>query len=117
MTLLQVPAPPAPPNYPDPNLLAPLVQEAVVILVAVIAAIIISVKVLGPVARALARRIEGKSGDPDLRAELDLLREQVVELDQVRGRVLELEERVEFTERLLAEGRGRDTLQQGGPGA
>ena len=114
MTLLQVPAPPPPSSYPDPNLIAPLVQEAVLIIVGLIALVIIAVKVLGPVARALAGRIEGKFGNSELRTERELLREQVVELDQVRGRVLELEERVEFTERLLAEGRGRDQLPREG---
>ncbi len=36
------------------------------------------------------------------------------ELEQLRGRVLELEERVDFTERLLAKERDRDRLPEGG---
>jgi hypothetical protein len=117
MTLLQIPAPPAPSHLPDPNLIAPLVQEAVVILLALIAGTIIAVKVLGPLARAFARRLDGKSADPDLRGDVEHLRQQVAELDDLRARVGELDERVEFAERLLAQGRERDLLQSGGPGA
>ena len=117
MTLLQVPAPPAPSHLPDPNLIAPLVQETVVIILALIAGIIIAVKVLGPIARAFARRLEGKSADSELRGDLEHLREQVAELDQLRAQVGELDERLEFAERLLAQGRERDQLQRGGPGA
>ena len=54
MTTLQlppVPPVPAPSNFPDPNLIAPLVQETVVIILALIAGTIIAVKVLGPIAR------------------------------------------------------------------
>ncbi len=36
------------------------------------------------------------------------------ELEQLRGRVLELEERVDFTERLLAKEREQDRLPRGG---
>lgn len=120
MTMLaQVPTAPAPPppNFPDPNLIAPLVQETVLIVLALIVGAIIAVKVLGPIARALARRLEGKSGDHELRGDLEQLREQVAELDHLRGRVTELDERVEFAERLLSQGRERDLLQRGGPGA
>ena len=53
----------------------------------------------GPLGRALARRIEGAP-----RAELDV--EPVLhELDELRARMLELEERLDFTERLLARDR------------
>ena len=75
---------------------------------------IVAVKVLGPVARAWARRLEGKVGDPELRAEMDHLRDQVAEMDGLRGRVQELEERVEFAERLLSQKRDQDLLQRGG---
>ena len=120
MTTLQlppVPPLPAPSNFPDPNLIAPLVQETVVIILALIAGTIIAVKVLGPIARAFARRLDGKSADSELRGDLENLREQVAELEHLRARVGELDERLEFAERLLAQGRERDQLQRGGPGA
>ena len=118
MTALQLPpAAPQPPNFPDPIFLTQAVQETVLIILALIAGTIIAVKVLGPIARAFARRLEGKSADSELRGDLEHLREQVAELDQLRARVGELDERVEFAERLLAQGRERDQLQRGGPAA
>jgi len=53
----------------------------------------------GPVGKALARRIGGEDPGaipPELPAEI------LGELDDLRHRVLELEERVDFSERLLA---------------
>jgi hypothetical protein len=58
--------------------------------------------VLLPLARAYARRLESKGGDPALRDELMELRERIAELEAQQGRVLELEERLEFAERLLS---------------
>lgn len=49
----------------------------------------------GPVGRALARRIEGGAAE-------GLSADQLAELDEVRHRMLELEERVDFAERMLA---------------
>ena len=58
----------------------------------------------GPVAGAVARRIaaRGPTG-ADPRPEIDELRARVQELEQNQARVLELEERVDFAERLLAQ--------------
>ncbi len=56
----------------------------------------------GPVGKALAERIHqgtvGAGTDPDLLAEMD----------EMRNRMVELEERVDFTERLLAQHRADD---------
>jgi hypothetical protein len=55
------------------------------------------------VGQAIARRIHGRGGaDPELQAELLELREQVADLSH---RLAENEERVDFTERLLAQGK------------
>lgn len=51
----------------------------------------------GPVGQALARRIHG-GGEAELPPETVLN-----ELEELRSRVLELEERVDFSERLLAQ--------------
>jgi tetrahydromethanopterin S-methyltransferase subunit G len=53
-------------------------------------------------------------GDPELRAEVDHLRDQLAEMDGLGSRVQELEERVEFAERLLSQKRDQDLLQRGG---
>jgi hypothetical protein len=59
---------------------------------------------LGPIGRAIARRIEGRRGSG---SDQDLER-CLLELEQTRQRLLELEERVDFAERLLARGSERE---------
>lgn len=67
---------------------------------------------LYPLVRAWARRIEGKTGpDPALSQEVARLQERVQELEAHHGRVLELEERLDFAERLLAQARERDAAR------
>jgi len=58
----------------------------------------------GPVGQALARRIQGRAGEleQEMITELQALREHVVALEQQVG---DLEERLDFSERLLAQGR------------
>ena len=59
--------------------------------------------ILWPVMRALARRLEGKgAADPALRAEVEQLHHRLGEVDVLHQRVAELEERIDFTERMLA---------------
>jgi Tfp pilus assembly protein PilO len=58
--------------------------------------------------RLWERRMESKTGSPELLRELDELRARVAGLESVEARVQELEERVDFSERLLA----RDTTPQ-----
>jgi hypothetical protein len=62
----------------------------------------------GPLGRAIARRIEGVAA-PEVDVEPVLQ-----ELDDVRARMLELEERMDFTERLLAREREPAALPPGG---
>lgn len=54
----------------------------------------------GPVGQAIARRIHGHGGDPELAAEVFDLKNQV---DALQGRLAEAEERLDFSERLLAQ--------------
>lgn len=55
----------------------------------------------GPVGQALARRIQGGHGqDPEVLNELVELRHQV---EQMQQRLADTEERVDFSERLLAQ--------------
>jgi Tfp pilus assembly protein PilO len=70
-----------------------------------IVSIIVAGLVFWPLIRAVARRIEGKAVDPALMAEVEHLRSRVAELEGVQHRLAELEERVDFSERLLAQGR------------
>jgi hypothetical protein len=72
--------------------------------------------VVGIIGRTVVRyqdrklRVGAGAPDPALRAELEDLRAQLAEHEDVRQRVLELEERVDFAERLLARQRDRAPL-------
>lgn len=105
--VLQAPLPPLPPGFPGPG--GPPVEIVVII------ALLVFGVILFPIARALARRIEGRSLDLHARAELDELRARVAELDQLHHRVGELEERVDFSERLLTQ-RGENQMLKRGEG-
>ena len=60
---------------------------------------------------AIARRLQGHAGtDPDLAGDVQFLREQ---LDSLQQRLTESEERLEFTERLLAQSRAQENLPKG----
>jgi hypothetical protein len=52
--------------------------------------------------RAWQRRVEGHTGGDDMKRELEDLRARVADLEQVQGRVEEMEERLDFTERVIA---------------
>jgi membrane protein implicated in regulation of membrane protease activity len=73
-----------------------------VAIVALLAAAVIS---QGPLGKALARRLEGGSAPGDQDAAIHAL-------EEMRGRMAELEERVDFAERLLAQTREPDRLRE-----
>ena len=114
MTMLQLPTPPTPQAPPfDPNLIFVNHGPPGSVLLIIIAALTATVIILWPIMRAFARRLEGKgSGDPALRSDVDHLHAQLGEIDALQARVAELEERVDFTERLLAQNREPDRLQR-----
>jgi anti-sigma-K factor RskA len=60
--------------------------------------------ILGPLTWALARRL-GRKENPDsaLQAEVEQLHVRLADMDSLQSRLGELEERVDFTERLLAQ--------------
>lgn len=96
--MLQV-APPVPPDFPRVFVQTggPPVWAFVIPIVAIIVAGI----VLFPLLRALARRIENRvSGG--VHEELDELRSRIMSLEEQAMRMPELEERVDFAERMLA---------------
>ena len=98
-----------PPSVPfEPNHMPAL--AIVMMLVAVLTAATI---VLWPVVRALARRLEGRgSNDAALRAEVEQLHQRLGEVDVMQSRIGELEDRLDFAERLLAQSREPDRLQK-----
>jgi flagellar biosynthesis/type III secretory pathway M-ring protein FliF/YscJ len=107
MMILQGPVPPTPPPAPpfDPNLI--LMNDGFPSPVWVflpIAALIAITIILWPIMRAFARRLEGKgNADSALRAELEQVHHRLSEVDLIQTRVAELEERLDFAERLLAQ--------------
>ena len=105
MMVQGVPVPPTPPSPPfDPNLIFLNDGGPPVVLLIVVAALAATVIILWPIMRAFGRRLEGKGGaDPALRAEVEQLQMRLGEVDTLHSRVAELEERVDFTERLLAQ--------------
>ncbi len=119
LLLAQIPAPPAPPLPPEigrmifqtpPPWVTMPPTAIVLITLGVFAACAV---VLYPVFRAIARRIEGKAADAELRAELEELRNRVQELESSQLHVAELEERVDFAERLLSQQRAPERLPNG----
>ena len=100
----QLPSPPEIPSPPfDPNLIFLNDGGPPAIVMIVFLALLATTVILWPVMRALARRLDGKStADPALRAEIEHLHQRLGEVDVLHQRVAELEERIDFTERMLA---------------
>lgn len=113
MMLQQTPAPPEIPPIPDfPPFFTPEVIPPWVPFIAALGILMTGI-VLWPIVRALARRIEGKGGSEEVRAEIDTLHQRVAELEAVEQRLHELENRIEFSERLLTQQRD-GVLERGG---
>jgi hypothetical protein len=103
--LIQVPQVPDPPSIPlDPNLVLTSMDGPAIVMVTLLVMTACTI-VLWPLVRALARRLEGR-GSPDaaLRSELEQMQHRLGEVDALQLRVGELEERLDFAERLLARG-------------
>jgi hypothetical protein len=86
--------------------------EGVAAVVLLLGAGLILAALIWPLIRAIARRIEGSSVAVQLQTELDALRERVRQLEEVAPRVAELEERLDFTERIVAQAREPERLQR-----
>jgi hypothetical protein len=100
------PLPPIPPLAPW----AMMNPAALTLTAAIFFAVVLMLTL--PLVKAIARRIEGKqlSADPAILAELEDLRSRMGDLEQQQARVHELEERIDFTERLLAQQREQARL-------
>lgn len=83
-----------------------LLVENIATIVAILT--ILGFVALGPVGRAIARRIEGKAVDHNA---LDELRERLADLEGGQAHTAELGERLEFAERLLAQRTEADQLK------
>jgi Tfp pilus assembly protein PilO len=105
--------PPPPPSVPfDPNLFLMNADAPALVMITLLVMTAVTI-VLWPLARALGRRLEGRASvDAALRAEVEQLHHRLGEVDAMQGRIAELEERLDFTERLLAQSREPDRLQR-----
>jgi len=97
--LLQLPAPPAPPDptsvFVTTGTLGP--SHDLIIGVTMIILVIVGGLVLYPLVRALARRVEGKAGSGE---DARLVEARVAELEH---RLADVEERLDFSERMLSQ--------------
>jgi hypothetical protein len=108
----QNPVPPVPPVPPGSEMSVTGSLEGIAAVVLLLGAGLIIAALLWPLIRALARRIEGGAPSTEMQAELDGLRERVRQLEEIQPRMVELEERVDFTERIVAKTREPDRLHQ-----
>ncbi len=74
----------------------------VFVMIGVIAVPMLTVMVVPSLARAIRRRLEGATSDRSVAAEVEVLRDRVRSTESLERRVAELEERVDFAERLLS---------------
>lgn len=90
------------------------ILRVALILAVVIGVPMLCVSIIPALAKALIARIEGRhDGSEEALAELEALRAEVEALRAIAPRVLELEERVDFTERLLARSSERQSIDAG----
>lgn len=64
----------------------------------------------GPIGQAIARRINGRAGDPLAPEVVEELRRLSDQVDVLQHQLAETQERVDFTERLLARARAPEAL-------
>ena len=87
--------PPFPGQSPVPPWGAPFI--------AIVLLILIGAWLLMPLIRAWARRIEGRASDPAVLEEITAMQQRIAELEAGAMHTQELEERLDFAERLLAQ--------------
>lgn len=88
-------------------LLAATPAEGVLIAIMALGAMTVTYKLLHPIMLGIGKRLAGQAGtaDPRLLEEMEEMRARLHVLEEERHRVLELEDRLDFTERLLLQQR------------
>lgn len=79
-------------------------EQFVITLFALVSAVgMVLAVIMGPIGRAFGRRLEGRTvGDADVQALRDDLQGHQADLSHLQREMAELQERVDFAERLLA---------------
>ena len=94
----------------DSDAIAPMV---VMLVLSVSIAVVFILR--GPVGKALGRKIEGSgAGDPELEKRVDDLETRLLAAEQVENRLAEVEERLDFAERMLAREKKHPQIQGNG---
>lgn len=89
-------------------------SEVFLITLTMVGGAILGLKLLVPLVQALARRLDPHTrAGPAINGELTELKSRVQELEAQQGRILELEDRLDFAERLLAQQRDPARLPAG----
>lgn len=91
---------------PDGPFMSPFIVPIVVV-----PAVLFFILLIGPFRRPLQHWMHRKAEGPDSGALRDDVAEQAERLAEAERRIMELEERVDFTERLLASGDARREAQ------
>ena len=102
MLQTRMPAPPA----PEAIIVSgggPSMFEMISIAVISISFAFVAYKLLMPLVRAFAARIESRGTNPALEQRVNELQQQLADADVLQHRVAELEERLDFAERLLSQ--------------
>jgi len=108
----QEPIPPVPPLPPGSEMSVTGNLEGFAAVVLLLGVGLILAALVWPLIKAVARRIEGGAVNLGLQTELDTLRDRVRQLEEIAPRMADLEERLDFTERVVAQGREPDRLQR-----
>jgi hypothetical protein len=85
-------------------------NEAPLFALLIVAVTVGAIAIFRPLIGALSRRLEGKTGDPDLVHRVRELEVRVADLEGQAGRTAELEERLDFAERMLTDARRKEQL-------
>ena len=112
IALQDPPVPPLPPQLPGSELSVSGSLEDLAAVVLLLGVGLMLAALVWPLIKAIARRIEGGAAGAEMQAELEGLRERVRQLEEMQPRMLELEERVDFTERIVAKTREPDRLER-----
>lgn len=106
--VVQTPLPTPPGLPPDPNLLAMQAFELLTIIVLAVAAIFtVRWVVMSPIGQAIGERLRPKRHGLATGEQEDRLARIEAEMQALRGDLSEVSERLDFTERVLAERRER----------
>lgn len=112
ISAFQEPIPPVPPIPPGSEMSVTGNLEGIAAVVLLLGVGLIIAALVWPLIKAIARRIEGGAVNAELQTELDTLRGRVRQLEEIAPRMAELEERLDFTERVVAKNREPDRLER-----